>query len=70
MEENIVNLVQAAFSLPETDPKMYSPLTLAYIGDAIYELVIRTMLVERGNEQVNWFVHLHKKNYFIKLRTS
>ena len=30
-----------------------SPLTLAYIGDAIYELVIRTILVEKGNTQVN-----------------
>ena len=32
--------------------KTYSPLTLAYIGDAIYELVVRTVLVERGNTQV------------------
>ena len=37
----------------------YSPLTLAYIGDAVYELVIRTVVVTSGNAQVN---KLHKKS--------
>lgn len=41
------------FELEDTDIRTYSPLTLAYIGDAIYELVIRTILVEKGNTQVN-----------------
>ncbi len=39
------------FELKEQDLRTYSPLTLAYIGDAIYELVIRTILVERKNQQ-------------------
>lgn len=30
-----------------------SPLTLAYVGDAVYELVIRTMLVRRANQPVH-----------------
>ena len=29
--------------------RTYSPLTLAYIGDAVYDLVIRTVLVGRAN---------------------
>ena len=41
------------FELEDTDIRTYSPLPLAYIGDAIYELVIRTILVEKGNTQVN-----------------
>lgn len=41
------------FELEDTDIRSYSPLTLAYIGDAIYEMVIRTILVEKGNTQVN-----------------
>ena len=41
------------FEREDTDIRTYSPLTLAYIGDAIYELVIRTILVEKGNTQVN-----------------
>ena len=35
------------FGLEAPDIRTYSPLTLAYIGDAVYELVIRTLLVER-----------------------
>ena len=41
------------FQLPEQDLRSYSPLTLAYIGDAVYELVIRTVLVQKGNCPVN-----------------
>ena len=41
------------FGLKEVDMKAYSPLTLAYIGDAAYELVIRTMVVEKGNRQAS-----------------
>ena len=45
------------FGLVEQDIRTYSPLTLAYIGDAIFELVIRTVLVERKNTQAE---KLHK----------
>ncbi len=31
----------------------YSPLTLAYIGDGIYEIVIRTVIVDEANRQVH-----------------
>lgn len=31
----------------------YSPLTLAYIGDAIFDVMIRTIAVSRVNKQVN-----------------
>ena len=47
-----------AFSLKEQDARQYSPLTLAYIGDAVYEVIVRTILVERGNAPVNV---LHKQ---------
>lgn len=45
------------FGLVEQDIRTYSPLTLAYIGDAIFELVVRTILVERKNTQAE---KLHK----------
>ena len=38
-----------AFGLPSRDWSQYSPLTLAYIGDSIYDMVIRTILVKRAN---------------------
>ena len=34
------------FELKDRDLRTYSPLTLAYIGDGVYELVIRTILLE------------------------
>ena len=32
----------------QTDPKQLSPLTLAYIGDGVYELFVREYIVSRG----------------------
>lgn len=49
--------VRESFGLEKQDIRTYSPLTLAYIGDSIYDLIIRTMLVERGNSQVNKLHH-------------
>ena len=34
------------------DPRLVSPLLLAFIGDSVYDLCIRTALVKRGNRQV------------------
>lgn len=48
---NLKELFMGEFGLEEQDIKTYSPLTLAYIGDAIFELVVRTVLVERKNMQ-------------------
>lgn len=31
------------------DPKLLSPLTLAYIGDGVYELFVREYIVSKGN---------------------
>lgn len=35
-------------SLTREDVLMLSPLQLAYIGDAVYELLVRTYILERG----------------------
>lgn len=46
------------FGLEDGDLRTYSPLTLAYIGDAVYDLVMRTLVVKQGNAQTN---KLHKR---------
>ena len=51
-------MLHQAFHLKDNDMRSYSPLTLAYIGDGVYELVIRTILVKKGNCPVN---QLHRK---------
>ena len=42
--------ISCAFELQEKDWTQYSPLTLAYIGDCVYDLVVRTVLVKRANK--------------------
>lgn len=56
MEESIAYLKEQ-FQLPDQDIRTYSPLTLAYIGDGIYELYIRTIVVARGNRQASKLHH-------------
>ena len=50
-------LIGEVFGLPDKDIRSFSPLTLAYIGDAVYEMVIRTILVRRGNRPVSRLHH-------------
>lgn len=51
MEESLSLLGQLKkeFDCKEVDIRTYSPLALAYIGDSIYDVIIRTVVVERGN---------------------
>lgn len=60
MEESLslFQMIRENFSCAKQDVKAYSPLTLAYIGDAVYELVVRTVVVERANRSAN---DLHKR---------
>ena len=59
MEESITILeaIKRNFDCKEVDIRTYSPLTLAYIGDAVFDLVIRTVVVERGNTSANKLHH-------------
>ena len=61
MEESIKieEAIVKALKLETVDPRTYSPLVLAYIGDAVYELLIRTKVINHGSMQVN---KMHKKS--------
>ena len=61
MEEGIgfLDVVKSEFDCPCVNVRTYSPLTLAYIGDAVFDLVIRSVLVARGNSSVD---NLHKRS--------
>lgn len=39
--------------MKEIDAKQCSPLVLAYVGDCVYDLIIKTMVVGRGNRPVH-----------------
>ena len=57
MEKDLFNIIKQNMDLGEINITDYSPLTLAYIGDGIYEIVVRTVIVDEANRQVN---KLHK----------
>lgn len=38
--------------MQEVNIDSYSPLTLAYIGDCVYDLIIKTLVISEGNKQV------------------
>ena len=52
-EISLLSAILEAFPGKKQDIRTYSPLTLAYIGDAVYDLVIRTVVVERANRPAN-----------------
>ena len=59
MEEGLILL-----NPDEKNPaaKQYSPLTLAYVGDAVYELYIRARLAGKGNAPAGK-LHMAAKQY-------
>ncbi len=60
MKENFTEQIQRQFQLSEEiNADVYSPLTLAFLGDNVYELVNRTVLVSKANAPVN---KLNKKS--------
>ena len=56
------------FSCEEKDIRTYSPLTLAFVGDCVFDMIIRTVIVERANRSPH---DLHKmKSAIVKAKTQ
>lgn len=53
MSENNLQYLKCYNKLTEAECKMMSPLQLAYIGDAIYEVFVRTHILMNNNKNVN-----------------
>lgn len=70
MEESVSLLkkLKREFDCVDVDLRNYSPLTLAFLGDCIFDLMIRTVIVERGNRAAE---SLHKKkSAIVKAQTQ
>lgn len=69
MEERcLLEKLKKEFALPQTDIRTISPLNLAFVGDGIYDLIIRSVLVERMNRSTN---ELHRqKSAVVKAETQ
>ena len=53
IEKPILLTVNEIFNSKEVRPNEYSPLALAFIGDSVFDLVIKSVIVEKTNCQVN-----------------
>lgn len=49
--------MQELFHMQEVDIKSYSPLALAYLGDCVFDLVIKSLILNQGNRQVQKLHH-------------
>jgi len=58
MDKKINSYIKEQFDIADVDIKTYSPLALAYIGDGIFELVIRSIVVGKGNTKASQ-LHQH-----------
>ena len=56
-KKELLDQIKTEFQCGKVDIRSYSPLTLAFLGDCVFEIIIRTVIVERGNRPPN---RLHK----------
>ena len=68
IEQGINSYLKEQFEIADVDIRTYSPLTLAYIGDGIYDLIIRSLVVGKGNTKAS---DLHKRtSQIVKAKTQ
>lgn len=65
---DLIRSMNETLGLKEVDIKSYSPLVLAYIGDGVFDLIIRSYVVNQGNVQVNK-MHRHTSS-IVKAQTQ
>ena len=52
-EKGFLDIINTRFNSNPVDIRTYNPLTLAFVGDCVFELIIRSIIVEKGNKSVN-----------------
>ena len=53
VEYGLEHYIRSIPGMNAVDPKMSSPLVLAYIGDCVFDLIIKLMVTGKGNRQVH-----------------
>ena len=67
MEKDFLGDIEQFFGESKLKPEQYSALGLAYIGDCVYDLIIRTIVIDLGNGKVKNF---HRRTSSIVKATS
>lgn len=57
-KSDFLSAVEKYFGSSKLKPEQYSSLGLAYIGDGVYDLIIRTIVIDLGNGKVKNFHRL------------
>ena len=57
-QRDFLESVEQYFGSSNLKPERYSSLGLAYIGDGVYDLIIRTIVIDLGNGKVKNFHRL------------
>ena len=55
---DLADVIESCLQLPPKDWSQYPPLSLAWIGDTVYDLVVRSVLLRRGMTRPD---RLHRK---------
>ncbi len=50
---DLAGVIRDSFGLKKIDMRTYSPLALAFIGDSVYEIIIRSLVTEQSNRPAN-----------------
>ena len=58
-EKNLLEEIHGFFPAEPVDIRTYAPLKLAYLGDAVFEIIIRTLILERIGGPVK---NLHRRS--------
>ena len=56
--EQSIKYMKEQLGIKDVDIRTYSPLALAYIGDCVFDMLIRSIVVSKGNMAVQKY---HKK---------
>ncbi len=62
MEQGLNQFIREQFELEDQDIRTYSPLTLAFIGDGVFDLIVRTVIVGEGNTKPS-MLHGHSAHF-------
>jgi ribonuclease-3 family protein len=58
INKNFDTCLREHFPMQEVDVKTYSPLALAYIGDCVFDLIVKSLVMNEGNQSVQ---KMHKR---------
>ena len=67
IKKSLADSISECFEIQEVDIRTYSPLALAYIGDCVFDLIIKTLVMNEGNQPVQ---KMHQKTSSIVQASS